>query len=173
MMGFIAGLICGEGCFYIGIHEDESYRVGFKTKPGFRMLMNDSNEMLLKAVQDEIGGRIHNSDSEGTTVIMIDSISGCLELIDMLDSYIEENSMFCKSDKYRAYNEWKEIVMMIDNRRHLSKSGLLEIAERRERVNIDGRGIELTRERIEEIFKEKDSETSGLESLIEKSMQNV
>ena len=57
----ISGFIVGEGCFYIDVSKDPSYKCGFQSRICLEIELRDDDEDILQEIKRQLGcGNIHH-----------------------------------------------------------------------------------------------------------------
>ena len=137
-IGYLCGLIDGEGCFNISIYKGDP-KIGFCVCPQFmihltkdskkildvlRILLNSGNVRSNKNNYDRNIRKLRGRDS---FIFRIARINDCIKLAEFLDGKL--------MIKQKDLEIWKEILDLIKNRQHLTKNGILWIAKLRDGMN--------------------------------------
>ncbi len=133
------GLIEGEGCFHISMQKTRpQFRMPFDIRPTFILYMNYREKNIMDLFKKEIGiGHIYNSTKTIKTQIglikptryTIDGLKNCNVLINYLG---KNNFVGTKKEKYEL---WKKVVKIIQQDRHRTIKGILEIAKIRDEIH--------------------------------------
>lgn len=148
MKGFFLGLIVGEGSFSILLQFEDERRLGVAVRGKFDLRLHEENQYLLKYLHEstELGYISYVSPFVNYRITSLDE---CLELERWIENNLEK-SIFKQTAKYESFVKWGECLSMIEERKHLTKDGLLEIAKLRDNMNRDqrGRNYEEIKERV-------------------------
>jgi hypothetical protein len=128
---WLAGFVDGDGSFYSVLHKAKDYKCGFQTQVIFDIAQLDSEQKLLK----NIGISYFNNEfkwakSKDTQHLRITKIK---TLKDYVIPIFDNNTL--QSRKYIDYIIWKEIISLMDMKKHLTLSGIEQIKELRNLQN--------------------------------------
>lgn len=133
----VVGIIIGEGCFQISLHERESSKFNVLSRPTFYLSMKDEKELIKEMVEVADVG-YYNSYSNSSPPVSrweVTSIKECKEL----SNFIEKNSnqVWKASRKYESFKIWSSLI---DERKelHKTKSGMHELIDKSNSINPDG-----------------------------------
>ena len=117
---FVSGLIDGEGSFAVNIRKNSKSRLGWSVEPTFRIRLHLKDEKLLKLVQAFFGvGLMHKGlDYVNFNVASLKEISN---IISHLDKYP------LITQKQADYLLFREVIIMMLNKEHLTPEGLDKI----------------------------------------------
>jgi hypothetical protein len=109
-IGFILGLVAGEGCFTFDISQRSDMSVGLLISPSFQLKMKD--EVLVKEVAELTHGDIVEP-SDGTTAWRVRGWDNCRtfsnDLVSALSTQPTTN-LFTESRKFESLEMWHSIV---------------------------------------------------------------
>lgn len=138
--GFILGLIAGEGSFSIKFAKSDQYRVGYIINPRFSLGMREEELIMLEQISDSVGlGRVKPKGRKNQIYWSISSVGECINLCSFIESPENSSEIFMESSKYSSYMAWKNVLEMINNQRHITREGAIEIARAREDINYGSR----------------------------------
>ena len=136
-IGYLCGLIDGEGCFGISFCKTKNRKIRYSVQPQFMLHFTESSLEILNFIQkllntgsitlDRNLGKLKNDKCKNSYIYRICSINECIELANFLDGKLKI--------KQKDLEIWKKILYMIKHERHLAKEGLLEIFELRKQMN--------------------------------------
>ena len=125
---FVTGFIDGEGSFGIQIIKTSDDK--WSVKPLFQIGLHKKDEDLLKRVKNYFGvGNIYNDGSQSIK-FHVKSIKELVTIINHLDKY----SLITK--KQADYLIFREVIMMMQNKEHLTPEGLEKIVAHRASLNL-------------------------------------
>jgi LAGLIDADG endonuclease len=133
---FLAGLIEGEGSLCVSIKEHKPSRFGYLVDPEFFIYQHQIRRGLLELAQATFGtGRIF--PKPGNEVVLVYSIVSRRLIVERLLPFWERYMAFsCKKGDYQLF---REIVMSMEDKRHLEPHGLVEIVRKAYQMNMAGK----------------------------------
>jgi hypothetical protein len=151
---YVCGFIDGEGCFSVSVHPHPSIvkPVRWLIAPCFQAYQHRDNVEILASLKDFFGcGRITakgpNSD------VMTYSVYGRRDLESVIIPFFDRYPLL--SRKHEDFMKFREIVLMMQQRRHLTEEGFCRIVELAFSMNQRGKQ---RRYRLEDVLA-KPSET--------------
>lgn len=130
----LAGLVVGEGCFYVESCADPKYRSGWRIRPAFCVEMRADEIEVLEALQRELGcggiyhldfGRYRGYRTKDWQPHAKFRVSNTADLVSKVLPFFEEHGLFGR--KRRAFELFAQIVRALDRKEHLHEDGLLQI----------------------------------------------
>ena len=128
---FISGFTDAEGCFFIFIRKTPKNKLGWQFEANFTINLHTRDIELLKLIQAYFGGvgRI-GKERNNCRYFTIGSLDQILtKVIPHFDKYP------LKTQKYVDYLLFKEVVMMMQRKEHLTIEGLQKIINIRASIN--------------------------------------
>ncbi len=119
---WITGFVDGEGCFYVGINRIEKMSLGWQVLPEFRVTQHERDVVLLERIRDDFGFgsvRPNHGDRMDYRVRGLDNLNEVVE-------FFERHPL--QSKKRSDFETFAEIIEMMNDDLHLTKSGLDRIA---------------------------------------------
>jgi len=139
-IGYICGLIDGEGCFNVTIFRSKKGPVcGFTVCPQFMIHITEKDRKILDFIQNTLntglvrfstgnyGRLVKKLRNQDGFKYRITKVNDCLKLVEFLDGKLIV--------KQRDLTLWKKILKIIKEGKHLTKEGILEIAKIRDGMN--------------------------------------
>lgn len=130
---YIAGLVDGEGCFYIGISKRRCSTVGFLIRPCFRLLLVKKSEKLLRRIKDRMGvgmvniKKSNNINHQDQVYYEVGGLKDCQKL-----RVFFENKLNIKK---RDFGLWCKCLNIMETYEQFTIDGVLKIARIRDRMN--------------------------------------
>ena len=121
---WISGFTDGEGCFHISINQMNSMSLGWQVLPEFRIVQHE--EVLYK-IKDSFGFgdvKINRTDHHGTRKEF--RVRG-LENLNKIVKFFKEYSL--NTSKRRDFHIFSQVIQLMNNKEHLTKQGLNQIAK--------------------------------------------
>ena len=126
---FITGFADAEGCFAIIIRKSSKNNLGWQLEANFIINLHKKDLELLKLIQNYFGGRI-GKERNGCCDLTVSSLDLILtKVIPHFDKYP------LKTQKHADYLLFKEVVMMMKRKEHLTAEGLQKIINIRATIN--------------------------------------
>jgi hypothetical protein len=126
---YVTGICDGESCFHLAIGKNSRYKIGYYVNPVFSISLHKKDEELLKEIQKFFGG-IGNLNATSNMVFF-----QVLSLKD-LDIIIEHfNNYPLITKKYKDFEFFKQAILLIKNKEHLTIEGFNKILAIRASMN--------------------------------------
>lgn len=133
---FLAGLIEGEGSLCVSFKEHGPSRFGYLVAAEFFIYQHKVRRGLLELAQSVFEtGRI--TPKPGNEDVLVYSITSRRLIVERVFPFYERYMAF--SCKKRDYQLFREIVMSMENKRHLDRHGLAEIVKSAYQMNLEGK----------------------------------
>ena len=119
---WVTGFVDGEGCFYVGINRIEKMSLGWQVLPEFRVTQHERDVVLLDRIREFFGFgsvRPNHGDRMDYRVRGLDDLNEVVE-------FFERSPLHSK--KRSDFETFAEIIRMMNDDLHLTKSGLDRIA---------------------------------------------
>lgn len=164
---YILGFVEGEGCFSILFQKiiDRKPRLGkwrakkknpylFRLSPTFRVTNVEANLPVLEEIKASIGaGSIYcqkrNSDRNSNVSYFTKGLAEALKV----RGYF--STLTFKTTKGKDFALWCKCLELFEQKKHLSKEGILEICQLRDQMNFRKTKNKWTTEKVKRIFEEK------------------
>lgn len=127
---WIAGFIDGEGSFGVQITKSSLYRIGWTVRASFKISLHKKDQMVLEAIRNYLGVGSITSDGPNGIRLQVSSMPGLLILINFLEQYP------LITQKHGDFILWREIIMIIHRKEHLTLAGLKAIINHRASLNL-------------------------------------
>jgi hypothetical protein len=125
---FVTGLVDGEGSFAVNVRKNPKSRLGWSVEPTFRIRLHLKDEELLKFIQAFFGiGLIHKG------LDYVNFNVGSLKEISNIISHFDKYPLI--TNKQADYLLFREVIMMMLNKEHLTSEGLDKIIAIRASLN--------------------------------------
>ena len=130
---WISGFTDGEGCFHISINRIHGMSLGWQVLPEFRIVQHEKDESVLYKIKDYFGFgdvRINRTDHHGTRKeFRVRGLENLNKIIEFFKKYPLETS------KRKDFEIFSEVIEMMNNKKHLAKEGLDNIAKLISKMN--------------------------------------
>ena len=147
---YIMGFVEGEGCFCIGIGKyiDRKPRktktkakwkkpcLGLRVSPSFRITAVEDENKVLYTIKEKLGvGRIYTQPRKNTLTSRPIShyYVQTMAEIDKIITFFKDKTFY--TSKGNSFRLWTKCIKIIKSGKHLTKKGLLEICEIRDKMN--------------------------------------
>lgn len=127
--GWVVGFVDGEGCFSVPIYRCDQLTLGWQVRPEFAVVQGESSRDVLEALVGFFGcgkvfrNRRHDNHRE-------DLLRYCVQRMDDLRHkivpFFEQYPL--RTAKRANFAKFAGVIRLMEQRRHLSVEGLLEIA---------------------------------------------
>lgn len=132
----IAGIIDGDGSFYVSFHKNGTIKVGFS------ITADKESRKLLEGIQKRFNGV--GSIKEGNKNELVYSITGINQIIETLIPFIDNNPLY--SERALHYDKFKTVSLILSNEQPLSITTKLKIVELAYNMNKKGKRRSLSKE---------------------------
>lgn len=125
----IAGIIDGDGSFYVSFQTDGDIKTGF----------NITNDKTSKVLLEKIQSRLSNIGSihVGSKNELVYTVKGINQITETLIPFMDKNPIF--SEKSSHYNKFRFISLMLKNNYPLTLENKLQIVEMAYTMNKGGK----------------------------------
>lgn len=137
---YVSGFIDGEGSFSVSIGRHKTLRRGFEIRPEFEIEIRKDDQEILERILITIGiGRIYDCsyDRYGWYPHVKYKITSIWDMNKYLFPFLDKYPLQAK--KAKVYNLFKEIVMMVCNKKHLDDRGFKKIVKLRDKIRSMGK----------------------------------
>ena len=151
---YVAGFIDGEGSFSISIGKHKTLRRGFEVRPEFEMELRKDDQEILERILVTIGiGKIYDCSYEryGWYPHAKYKITSIWDLKEYLFPFLDKNPLQAK--KKKSYMLFKQIVLMVCAKEHLSDKGFNKIVTLRDELRALGKKAKTYHGKVSEFDK--------------------
>ncbi len=137
---YVSGFIDGEGSFSISIGKHKTLKRGFEVRPEFEIELRKDDQEILERILITIGiGRIYDCsyDRYGWFPHAKYKITSIWDLKEYLFPFLDQYPLQAKKGK--SYLLFREIVLMLCEKKHLSDEGFNKIVKLRESLRAIGK----------------------------------
>jgi hypothetical protein len=120
---WICGFVDGEGCFHVSIQKHPEMSVGYQVMPEFTVVQHERDIQILYGLKKFFSAGVVRRNHEDRYAYQIRKLE-CLEWI--CDFFLKHP---LKTKKNVDFRKFRKVILIIKERRHLSKEGLLEIID--------------------------------------------
>jgi hypothetical protein len=125
---YVAGFVDGEGCFSVGIYPHPTVRYGarFQIAPMFQAYQDRGNVVILEKIRDFFGCGSITSKGPNSNVMTF-SVHARQRLESVIIPFFDANPLV--SNKQEDFLKFKEIVLSMQRKEHLTQAGFRAIVE--------------------------------------------
>jgi hypothetical protein len=120
---WVVGFVDGEGCFHVSVNRHPEMKFGFQVLPEFVVVQHCSDRSLLFALKRFFGAgtvRSNHGDRDCLRIRKLDSLQN------VCDFFMKHP---LKSRKNVDFRKFRQIVLMMLDKKHLSVEGMIEIID--------------------------------------------
>jgi hypothetical protein len=134
--GWLVGFVDGEGCFSCPISRNRSMSLGWQVQPAFAFVQGASSRAVLEEMVAFFGcgklsvNRRHDNHREDLYRYKVTRLG---DLRDVIIPFFQANAL--RTAKRENFAKFVEVIELMELRRHLTVSGLIEIAEITQTMN--------------------------------------
>lgn len=132
---YIVGFVDGEGCFCVGISQHKTLKRKLEIRALFEIELRADDREILERLQYTLGcGRIYDLSYEryGWTPHVKYKVSSVKEIAEKIIPFFDRNPLQAK--KSFSYERFRTIVLMVQEKRHLTDQGFREIFRLRDQM---------------------------------------
>jgi len=118
---WVVGFVDGEGCFYVGITEHPEMTVGYQVLPEFRIVQHQSDVQVLFALKKFFRSGVVRKNHDDRSELRIRKLDSLLDVV----KFFEKHPL--KTKKNADFKKFARIVRWMEEEKHLTKEGLIEI----------------------------------------------
>ncbi|PIR86604.1 hypothetical protein COU13_00050 [Candidatus Kaiserbacteria bacterium CG10_big_fil_rev_8_21_14_0_10_43_70] len=137
---YVAGFIDGEGCFSVSVGKHKTLKRRSEIRPEFEIELRADDREILERICITIGaGRIYDLSYEryGWLPHVKYKIGGRKDMAQYLFPFLDKYPLQAK--KRHDYRIFKEIVLMMERKEHLTDAGYHQILALRDQIRKEGK----------------------------------
>ena len=128
---FVVGFTDGEGSFTITIYKDKEYVTGWHIQAMYQIHLHAKDLPLLKQIQSFFGvGTIQTIKSNNSAIYRVTHKK---ELIERIIPFFDKYNLL--TQKRADFELFKSVVILMQNREHITKEGLIKIVNIKASIN--------------------------------------
>ena len=134
--GWIAGFVDGEGCFSVPIFRNHNTKLRWQVQPQFVVAQAASSRDVLEELVRILGcGKVYVNQrhDDHREQLALYSVKRFADLRDVIVPFFEEHQL--RTSKRESFDRFVRVLRLMEERKHLTVSGLIEIAEIVETMN--------------------------------------
>ena len=128
---YFTGFVDAEGCFLINIRNNNKLKIGWNVELRFQICLHEKDTALLEQIKNCLGvGTIYKDVRRQAVKFLVLSIKDIAVIIDHFDKYP------LITQKRADYELFKQAFIIISNKEHVTKEGLLKIVALKSSLNL-------------------------------------
>ena len=127
---WIVGFVDGEGCFHVGINQNQEMRLGVQVLPEFTVVQHEIDEQVLYGLKDYFGCGVVRVN-HGTRLSY--RVRGQANLRDRIIPFFEKHKL--KTRKRIDFEKFRKVILLIEKGEHLKPEGLEQIRKIKTSMN--------------------------------------
>ena len=127
---WVVGFTDGEGCFHIGINQNQGMKLGLQVLPEFTLVQHEVDEQVLYGLKAYFGCGVVRKN-HGTR--MAYRVRGHQNLMEKIIPFFEKHQL--KTKKRVDVAKFRKVVRLMDQREHLNPEGLAKIRKIKDSMN--------------------------------------
>ncbi len=134
--GWIAGFVDGEGCFSAPIFRNHKAKLRWQVQPQFVVAQSASSRDVLEELVSIFGcGKVYLNQrhDDHREQLALFSVKRFGDLRDVIVPFFQEHQL--RTTKRESFDKFVRVLSLMEERKHLTVSGLIEIAEIVETMN--------------------------------------
>ncbi len=152
---YLLGIADAEGSFNVSIKKQESARFGYVLDPLFQVTQHEKNKCVLELFRRAMNcGRVIEKPSAGDLFVFL--VDNRRQLREKVIPFFMKYKPIIKQEEFSVF---KEVVMGLERKEHLSYEGFLRLLELSYPLNYDGkqrrRELEDIKKDVEKVARSK------------------
>ena len=127
---WIVGFVDGEGCFHVGINQNESMSLGVQVLPEFTVVQHEVDEQVLYNLKNYFGCGVVRKNHETRLCYRV---RGQANLRDRIIPFFEKHKL--KTRKRVDFEKFRRVILLIEKGEHLQADGLEQIRQIKKSMN--------------------------------------
>jgi LAGLIDADG endonuclease len=127
---WIVGFVDGEGCFHVGINQNQTMKLGVQVLPEFTVVQHEVDEQVLYALKAYFGCGVVRKN-HGTRLAY--RVRGQENLRQKIIPFFEKHQL--KTRKRVDFAKFRRIILLIEKGEHLEPDGLEKIRQIKTTMN--------------------------------------
>jgi LAGLIDADG endonuclease len=127
--GWIAGFVDGEGCFSCPIFRNRKTTLGWQVQPTFVVVQSASSRDVLEGLERFFGcGKVyvnHRHDNHREDLFRY-YVGRFADLRDVIVPFFQEHQL--RTSKSENFEKFVRVLRLMEERKHLTVAGLMDIA---------------------------------------------
>ena len=120
---WIAGFVCGEGCFLVNIFNSSTHRIGYQVQIKFQLTQHSRDELLMKSLVSYLGcGRYEPINNQDLGVFVVTKF---LDLTDKIIPLFQKYPV--QGVKHLDFLDFVKVTEIMKQKEHLTERGLDQI----------------------------------------------
>lgn len=127
---FVTGFVDGEGSFGIYLKNRSKYHLGWSVEPVFQLGLHEKDEQILREIREFVdkAGSIYK---KGSSVFW--RVESLEQISNIIIPHFDKYSLI--TQKHADYLLFKQVILIIKRKEHLTKDGLQAIVNIRATLN--------------------------------------
>ncbi len=127
---WIVGFVDGEGCFHVGINQNQEMKFGVQVLPEFTVVQHEIDEQVLYALKAYFGCGVVRKN-HGTRLSY--RVRGHENLLHKIIPFFEKHQL--KTRKRVDFAKFRKVVRMMKDKEHLNPDGVEKIRQIQKTMN--------------------------------------
>ena len=127
---WVVGFVDGEGCFHVGINQNQEMKLGVQVLPEFTVVQHQVDVQVLHALKDYFGCGVVRKN-HGTRLCY--RVRGQDNLLHKILPFFEKHQL--KTRKRVDFAKFRKVVLLIQKEEHLDPDGLEKIRQIKATMN--------------------------------------
>ncbi len=130
---WVVGFVDAEGCFHVSVNRHPEMAAGYQVLPEFVVVQHSRDRQLLHALKRFFGAGTVRSNHEDRDCLRIRKLDALSEVCDFFLKHP------LKTKKNVDFRQFRHIVLLMSQKLHLTRDGLLEIIDIAMKMNSGNR----------------------------------
>lgn len=134
---YVVGLTDGEGCFYVNLGKNNSYKSGVRVQLHFHIKLQEKDRDLLEKIKNTLDcGNVYfqKEKRQNHTQCYRYTVASQKDIFDYIIPFFQKNPLQTAS-KSKSFKIFCKIASLVGAQRHLSESGIKKITKLKLEMN--------------------------------------
>lgn len=127
---WVVGFVDGEGTFYVGINKNQTMTTGYQVLPEFRIVQHQKDIKVLYALKSFFNAGVVRVNHDTRYELRIRSLD---HLNDIIIPFFNKHNL--TTQKKFDFIKFKKIIDLINQKKHLTEKGIVEIIDIASKMN--------------------------------------
>ena len=120
---WVCGFVDGEGCFYVGIEKHPEMSTGYQVLPEFTVVQHERDIQILYGLKKFFRGGVVRRNHDDRFSFRVRRLSALREISDFFLQHP------LKTKKNVDFRKFRRVILLMLERKHLDRQGLIEIVD--------------------------------------------
>tara|TARA_Y100000310_G_scaffold241111_1_gene245019 strand:+ start:553 stop:1032 length:480 start_codon:yes stop_codon:yes gene_type:complete len=126
---WIVGFVDGEGCFHVAINQQHKMTIGWQVLPELRVVQHKRDRQVLERMRKTLNVGVVRVNNKDRLELRVRKLSE----LNYIVTFFEKHPLM--TTKHQNFILFKKIILAMNEKKHLTRDGLTEIAKIAAKMN--------------------------------------